>query len=66
MGHDDLTHHNGVPQCMVHHFLCVLGEEDQHPFAAQLGGCPQGLEQIPTSLVGLGTFVWVSLIAATQ
>ena len=65
-GRDDLTHHNAVPQCLVHHFLCVPGGEDQHALAAQLRRSPHGLGQIPTSLVELGTLGWVSLIAATQ
>lgn len=34
--------------------------------ATWLGGDPQGLGQIPTSLVGLGILGWVLLIAATQ
>lgn len=49
------------------HFLCVLGREHQHSLlAVRLGGDAQGLGQIPTSLVGLGTLGWVLLIAATQ
>lgn len=58
VGHDDLTHHNAVPQGMVHQFLSLLGGEDQHPLA-WLKGCLQGLGQIPTSLVDLGTLGWV-------